>query len=119
VYWPNPAHKIEATDAGPPQWSPDKEKCPVMSSTETNELLESSIPLDESDPTSRRFAVRLVAGAFEFFEAKFTQIRPEGQLEFHGHPTRRVPAVVLRRFRSRLSLSEAQYRRLLAELTVA
>ena len=27
-YWPNPAHKRETTEAGPPAWSPDKDPCP-------------------------------------------------------------------------------------------
>ena len=27
-YYPNPAHKTETTEAGPPRWRPDKEPCP-------------------------------------------------------------------------------------------
>ena len=28
-YFPNPAHKRETTEAGPPRWRPDKEPCPA------------------------------------------------------------------------------------------
>jgi hypothetical protein len=28
-YWPNPAHKAETTEAGPPLWTPDKDLCPT------------------------------------------------------------------------------------------
>jgi hypothetical protein len=39
-YWPNPAHKQETTEAGPPQWRPGKEPCPrEMTVAERDELL--------------------------------------------------------------------------------
>jgi len=59
--------------------------------------------------------VRRGETGLEFFEAKFTR-HVDGDLEFHGHPTRRVPAKVLRVFRDRGLISLAEYRRLVQEL---
>lgn len=47
-YWPNPAHKRETTEAGPPRWRPYKEPCPRMTVTERQALMDSSIQADES-----------------------------------------------------------------------
>ena len=49
-YWPNPSHKTETTEAGPPRWNPDKDKCPSdMTVAERNELLKASIAVEPSD----------------------------------------------------------------------
>lgn len=114
-YWPNPAHKLETTEAGPPRWRPGKEPCPAgMTVAERQELLEASIPAGD-DPRSRRYAVRRDAtGRLEFFEAKWTEDR-SGDPVFHGHPTRRVPAAVLRRFVKDGRISRAEYRACLSE----
>lgn len=116
-YWPNPAHKRETTEAGPPCWRPGKEPCPPnMTVAERDSLLQASLPEDETNPASRRYAVRRDdTGRLQFFEAKFTEER-EGARVFHGHPTRRVPARILRRFRDQGLICQAEYRACLREL---
>jgi hypothetical protein len=114
-YFPNPAHKLETTEAGPPRWWPDKEACPRMTPRERLALLRSSIPRDAALPRSRRYAVRRTETGLEFFEAKFTR-EVDGDPEFHGHPTSRVPARVLREFQSRGLISKAEYRKLVQTL---
>jgi hypothetical protein len=50
-YWPNPAHKTETTEAGPPLWTPDKDLCPTgMTIAERRDLLGTSGPANEEDP---------------------------------------------------------------------
>ena len=84
-YWPNPAHKSETTEAGPPVWRPDKEKCPDdMTVTERDDLLAASIPLT-NEPQSRRFAVRRTNQRLELFDVK-CHGTVDGEPEFHGHP---------------------------------
>ena len=114
-YHSNPAHKLETTEAGPPRWWPDKEPCPLMTPAERSILLENSIPNDPDSPRSRRYAVRRTDHGIEFFEAKFTR-DVGGEPEFHGHPTTRVPANVLRRFLDDSRITQAEYRRLVKRL---
>jgi len=114
-YYPNPAHKLETTEAGPPRWWPDKEPCPPMTPAERSALLENSIPDDSGSSRSRRYVVRRAAGRIEFFEAKFTR-DVDGEPEFHGHPAAHVPARVLRRFLSDGSITPAEYRRFVRRL---
>lgn len=109
LYWPNPAHKRDTSEAGPPRWRPDKTPCPTMTVEERDELLSSSVPLDANDPTSRRYALRMGLAGPEWFEGRFTQYVRE-DLVFHGFPTEHVPARVLRQFRDRGVISNAQYR---------
>lgn len=113
-YVPNPAHKRETTEAGPPRWRPDKELCPKMSPRERSELLRASIPSDDQE-ASRRYAARRIDGRLELVEAKLTQVI-DGRFEYHGHPTSRVPARVLRLFLRDGVISEAEYGRLVREL---
>lgn len=109
-YWPNPAHKQETTEAGPPRWRPDKEPCPRgMTTAERRELLQASIPIDRDDPASRRFALRRTAQQLEFYDIKHTRM-VDGEHEFHGHPATWVPTQVLRVFRDRGDLTAAEYR---------
>src|SRR5688500_6137397 len=106
-YWPNPAHKKETTEAGPPGWHPGKDACPErMSVDERNELLRDSIPLDPDNPCSRRWAIRRAEGLLEFFDVKWTGTL-EGDDVFHGHPASYVPVAILRRFRDRGDVSGA------------
>jgi len=86
-----------------------------MTPQERIELLDSSIPCDPEVPGSRRYAMRRTDAGLQLFEAKFTQ-EVDGVLEFHGHPTNRVPAKVLRQFRDRNLISSAEYRRLVKSL---
>lgn len=115
-YWPNPSHKTETTEAGPPRWNPDKDKCPSdMTVAERNELLKASIAVDPSDQESRRFVARRVDGRLELFDIKFTQVI-DGEPEFHGHPAQRVPRPVLKAMRDQGVITDAEYRRLTKDL---
>jgi hypothetical protein len=118
LYRPNPAHKLNTSEAGPPRWAPDKEKCPAdLTPAECRELLAQSIPLDGDSSTPRRFALRRVAMGLEFYESKLTLELPDGQVEVHGHPTRRVPPRILRQMRDVGLLTNAEYRSLRREVT--
>lgn len=69
-------------------------------------LLKASV----ADPkSSRRYALRRTDAGLEFFEAKQTRMVND-EPEYHGHPTRRVPARVLRIFRDQSLISPAEYR---------
>lgn len=109
-YWPNPAHKRETTEAGPPRWQPNKAPCPRMTVEERDRLLEESLPERPDDPRSPRFALRRTPQDTEWFEARFTG-EEAGDPVFHGYPTCRVPARVLRRFRDRDQITHAEYQR--------
>jgi hypothetical protein len=112
-YWPNPAHKVETTEAGPPVWVPDKEKCPPrMTVPERRALLEASVPMDPNDARSRRFALRRVEHGVELFDVKWTEDDADGEAVFHGHPASRVPRSVLKHWRDAGTLTAAEYRRL-------
>ena len=111
-YWPNPAHKKETTEAGPPRWHPGKTACPSdMTLRERRQLLVTSIALDPNEPHSRRFNIRRGTEGLEIFEAKFTQ-DIDGDAEFHGYPCTFVPGQILRTFRDDGRITEAEYRRL-------
>jgi len=115
-YWPNPAHKAETTEAGPPRWSPDKEKCPPdMTVDERNRLLRASVAIDDANPSSRRFVVRRTGRGLELYDIKYTR-HVDGEPEFHGHPASRIDRSVLKRLRDRGDLSASEYRRLSREL---
>ena len=116
-YVPNPAHKQETTEAGPPRWGPDKEPCPPeMTPRERAALLRDSVPEHPDAPASRRFAVRRGRSGLEFFAAQATQTTEGGEVEYHGYPTHRVPGKVLRRFRDRSDITTAEYRQLVKRL---
>lgn len=115
-YWPNPAHKEETTEAGPPEWIPDKEKCPRwMTVAERNSLLQASVAREADNAHSRRFAIRRTAKGLEIYDIKWTR-DVDGDQEFHGHPASRIPRSVLKEFRVRGLVTEAEYRRLSREL---
>ena len=115
-YWPNPVHKRGTTEAGPPAWRPSKEPCPDHLRVEEREaLLVAAVSSDPDDSRSRRYKVRREGGRLELFEAKWHR-DVDGDPEFHGHPTTRVPSRVLRALRDSGRLSPAEYRRLVKEL---
>ena len=115
-YFANPAHKIETTEAGPPRWSPDKTSCPEgMTLRERTTLLRESVAENPDLPESRRFAVRRTESGLEFFAARMTKV-VNGEVEYHGYPTRWVPGRILRRFRNQGKISHAEYRRLVKRL---
>ena len=116
-YVPNPAHKRETTEAGPPRWRPNKEPCPPeMTPRERANLLRGSVPEHPDSPSSRRFAVRRGAQGVEFFTAQATLTTGGGEVEHHGYPTRRVPGKVLREFRDRGDITVPEYRRFVKRL---
>lgn len=114
-YRPNPAHKTETSEVGPPAWIPNKEKCPKMDVRERNLLLQKSIPTDPTNPISRRYAMRRIGKETEFFEAKVTRQDGSG-IEFHGHPTSYVPPRILAQWRDKGFLTKAEYRALITAL---
>jgi len=115
-YWPNPAHKVETTEAGPPAWVPSKEKCPRdITIAERDALLEASIAVEPADPRSRRFAVRRTTSGLEIFDVKYTR-DVDGDPEFHGHPASRIDGRVLKVFRNNGQITSAEYTRLRREL---
>ena len=115
-YFANPAHKLDTTEAGPPRWNPDKEPCPKgMTLRERTELLRESVPEDLESLTSTRFAVRRGMSGLQFFTARMTRI-VDGEVEYHGYPTRQVPGRVLRQFRDQGRISRAEYRSLVKRL---
>ena len=116
-YVPNPAHKRETTEAGPPRWRPDKEPCPLdMTPRERAALLRGSVPEHADSPSSRRFAVRRGGSGLEFFAARVTRTAEDDEVEYHGYPTHRVPGPVPRRFRDRGDITAAEYRQLVKRL---
>ena len=114
-YAPNPAHKSETTEAGPPRWRPNKALCPRMSVDERARLLAASIAENPRDPRSVRYTFRRGAGAVEFFAARWTR-EVDGEQEFHGYPTSHVPGSVLKKLRDRGDITEPEYNRLRKDL---
>lgn len=113
-YWPNPVHKRETTEAGPAKWRPAKAPCPDMTVEERTRLLTDSVPVDPSDPSSRRFNVRRTDTGLEVYDAKCHRV-VDGVAEFHGHPATYVPAKVLRDLRDLGRLTEPEYKRLIKD----
>jgi hypothetical protein len=114
-YFPNPAHKRETTEAGPPRWRPDKEPCPSMTPRERATLLQQSVEKDAGSPSSQRFAVRRGASGLEFYTARVTRV-VNGEVEYHGYPTSYVPGSVLRQFREQGLITKPEYRNLVKRL---
>lgn len=110
VYMPSASHKVETTEAGPPQWIPYKEKCPPgLTFAERQKLLDESVAEDGSSTNPRRYALRRTTSGVEFFESKVTRSLPNGRIEVHGHPTRRVPPKVLRALLAKKQITSAEY----------
>src|SRR4051812_32699721 len=115
-YWPNPAHKRETTEAGPPRWGPHKDFCPNgMTVQERNALLQVSLPTDVANPRSRRYVVRRTLTGPELYDIKWTR-DVEGEPEFHGHPATRIKRSVLRALRDAGQLTEPEYQRFARDL---
>ena len=111
-YWPNPAHKRETSEAGPPGWRPGKTKCPDdMTVAERNKLLETSIPADPSKPCSRRYNIRRGAHGLELYDF---QCAPDENDEpvCHGYPTTFLPGPILRVLLADGKISQPEYSRL-------
>jgi hypothetical protein len=81
-----------------------------MTIEERNALLLASIPEDPTNPRSRRYTFRRAAHGIEFFEAKWT-CDVDGDPEFHGHPTRRVPGRVLKVLLENGAITRPEYER--------
>jgi hypothetical protein len=110
-YWPNPAHKRETTESGPPRWRPDKTPCPNMTVAERQALLRASIPEDVGSPGSRRYALRR-GDRIEWFVAVVTEF-VGGQPVFHDYPVTHVPSRVLRVFRDQGLIIDSEYQRMI------
>ena len=117
-YWPNPAHKRETSEAGPPRWRPNKSPCPSMSTAERSALLQSSVPLSPEDPYSPRYAIRRHQGKLEIYQAFADPHSDPQDPQFHGFPWRHpdfwprpkpIPTSVLRELRDRGELTNAEY----------
>ncbi len=116
-YHPNPAHKKETTEAGPPRWNPSKEICPSdMSIQEREKLLKGSESRDGSPNDPHRFAIRRIGKTIELYETRLTLQRPDGVTEVHGHPTEQIPPIVLRRMRDNGLITSAEYKQLIRSL---
>jgi hypothetical protein len=113
-YWPNPAHKRETTEEGPPRWRPHKTPCPHMTIEERDALLAESVPESPHQPGARRYALRR-SGDLEWFVGVPTEYQ-QGEVVFHGYPTQAVPAKVLRVFRDSGKITEAEYRKMVKDL---
>lgn len=114
-YVPNPSHKLETTEAGPPRWSPKKTACPVgMSMEQRDFLVRESVPIDDDPLNPRRYAVRRVEGRLEWYRSLPTREHPDGRIEIHGHPFvpgyPKVPVKVLRRMRESGVITPSEYK---------
>ena len=115
-YVPNPAHKVQTTEAGPPRWRPNKTPCPKgMTRHERSQLLKGSIAADPASPKSRRYAVRRGDAGLEFFAAQVTQV-VGGKPEYHGYPADHVPGNVLREFLKKGVISRPEYSKQIRKL---
>lgn len=117
VYGPNPAHKQEWTNAGPPAPRSDKSPCPRdITAIECEELLRSAVPEEADDLRSRRYAARRTDDGVELFAAQAHSPAGQEPIEFHGYPVSTAPAKVLRSLRDRGDLLAPEYRRLVKGL---
>ena len=83
-----------------------------MPRAERNDLLEKSVPVDSTDPRSRRFALRRSPTAgLEIFDCKCHEI-VDGVSYYHGHPASYVPTTVLRVWRDEGIIVPAEYKAL-------
>lgn len=115
-YFPNPAHKTQTTEAGPPKWYPAKTACPdTMSLAERDELVDMSVPAGDDPLDPSRYAVRRVDGRLEWYRTLVTRCHPDGRIEIHGHPFEpghpKVPPRALRRLRDNGIITHAEYTR--------
>lgn len=111
-YWPNPVHKRETTVAGPPRWRPSKMPCPDdMTVAERDRLLETAIPMDPNDASSRRYNIRRTSSGLVLFDAKCHEV-VGGEPAFHAHPATFVPGKILRQFHQAGLITRAEYDRL-------
>ena len=83
-----------------------------MTIEDRDDLLRNS--MEDPNNSARRYALRR-GRVLEWFEGKLTEVQGNEPV-FHGHPTRRVPARVLRIFRNAGTISDAEYRQMVKEL---
>lgn len=116
-YRPNPAHKLETTEAGPPAWFPHKTACPPrMSAAERETLVQASVPRGDDPLDPVRYAVaRDGGGEIRWYKTALTLEHPDGRIEIHGYPflpgSPKIPSRVLRRMRESGIISESEYRK--------
>jgi hypothetical protein len=115
-YWPNPVHKTETTEAGPPVWRYDKTRCPKeITVAERLALLQESVTEQPDQPRAPRYAVRRVTSGLEFYQAMCHDV-VEDEPEFHAYPVTFVPCAVLREFRDRGAITGPEYKRLVRDM---
>jgi hypothetical protein len=118
AYAPNPTHKREWTEAGPPKLRSDKTPCPTdITVVECRALLQASVPEDPDDPRSRRYAARRSESGLELFAAQAHSPTGPEPIEFHGYPVPSAPTKVLRVLRDRGDLAGPEYTRLTKALS--
>lgn len=118
TYAPNPVHKREWTEVGPPAPRSDKSPCPSdITAVQCHGLLQISIPEDPTDPRSRRYAVRRSDLGAELFAAQAHSPAGHDPIEFHGYPVPTASAKILRQLRDRGDLLQPEYRRLIRGLS--
>lgn len=86
-----------------------------MTVEDRNVLLATSVPVDASDPRSRRFAVRRTSTGLEIFDIKYGR-DVDGIPEFHGHPASRIDRRALKLLRDTGQITSAEYNRLRREI---
>ena len=117
-YVPNPVHKREWTEVGPPAPRSDKTPCPSeITAIECRALLANSIAELPSDPRSRRYVVRRSDLGAELFAAQAHSPAGQEPVEFHGYPVPAAPARILRQLRDRGDLLQPEYRRFIRSLS--
>lgn len=117
-YAPNVVHKREWTEAGLPLPRSDKTPCPSdITGVECDDLLQSSVSEEQSDPRARRYALRRSERGAELFAAQLHSPVGQEPMEFHGYPVPTAPARVLRQLRDRGDLLPSEYRRLIRGLS--
>lgn len=110
-YEPVRYHKVQYTEAGPPQWKPAKTKCPTDLDTATVErLLDSSFSEGHLPNDVVRYAARRTGKGLEFFMTRGSNLERSGKAVVHGFPVTRVPATVLRDMLAAGIINKAEYR---------
>lgn len=117
VYEPNPKHKPGTSGDGPPRWFPSSDSiCPDDITVElAQQMLEGSVPGEDATHPDSKARYAILDG--RFFKGYQTEVRA-GIEVWHGYPVSRelvgeqVPARVLREFRKRGQLTNAEYKKL-------
>jgi hypothetical protein len=112
LYWPNPVHKKQMTEAGHGRWRADKTPCPDdMTVAERDDLFRTSVAENPDDPCSKRYNVRRSDRGLELLEAQCA--REGDEVVCHGYPTSHIPTKVLRILPAAGTITRPEYDRLI------